>query len=51
MRSIEGDPNDEFDATIFQEFRNVLALEGSYKGGPVNRVIRQAILLWPTRAS
>jgi hypothetical protein len=29
----------------------VLELEGSYKGGPVNRVIRQAILLWPTRAS
>ena len=51
MRSIEGDPNDEFDATIFQGYRNVLELERSYKGGPVNRVIRQAILLWPTRAS
>jgi len=30
MRSIEGDPNDEFDATIFQGFRNVFELECSY---------------------
>lgn len=51
MLSIEGDPNDGFDATIFQGFRNLLELERSCKSGLVNRVIRQAILLWPTRAS
>jgi len=32
MRSIEGDPNDEFDATIFQGFRNLLELYRSYQG-------------------
>ena len=38
MRSIEGDPNDEFDATIFQGFRNLLALECSYLFRLVNKL-------------
>jgi hypothetical protein len=50
MRWIEGGSNDEFDATIFQGFRNVLELERSYWCRSVNHVRSQSTVQWLTRA-